>query len=134
MVQLPSKVVSSTRSQTPPGSFPRLKGNFTHPSSTMFNLHTWTLLGIEDRDSLSVLPAFWISWYGLQRVLSTTESGTHSVLGVQRQIDPVSISLGDLGDLLLFLFEVLNLAVSTMRVYKAAILSVLVPRQIFTPA
>ena len=33
--------------------FPLAQGNFTHRSSTLFNLHAWTLLGmgIEDRDS-----------------------------------------------------------------------------------
>ena len=70
----------------------------------MVNLHGWTLLGtgIEDRDSLSTLAASWLNWYGLQRVLSTTESKTLTVLCVQRQIDPVSISVGNLGDFLAY--------------------------------
>ena len=50
-----------------------------------------------------------------------------------RQIDPVSIPIGDLGDFFLFLYEDLNLAASTMCAYKAAILSALSLRQIFTP-
>ena len=52
----------------------------------------------------------------------------------ERPIDPVSIPIGDLGDFLLFLYEDLNLAASTVHVLKAAILSALSPRQIFTPA
>ena len=52
----------------------------------------------------------------------------------ERQIDPVSISIGNLGDFLLHLYESQNLAASTLRAYKAVILSALALRQIFTPA
>ena len=38
MVQLPSGIVSSARSMSPLKVFPLLQGDFTHPSSTMFNL------------------------------------------------------------------------------------------------
>ena len=69
-----------------------------------------------------------------QPVLLTTESGTFFVLGVQREIDPVPVTIGNLGDFLLFLFDDRNLAASTIHTFNAAILSVLSPRQIFTPA
>ena len=49
----------------------------------------------------------------------------------ERRINPVSIPVGDLGDFLLFLCEDLNLAASTVRAYKVAILSALSPKQIF---
>ena len=49
-------------------------------------------------------------------------------------VDQVSIPIGDLGNFLLFLYEDLNLPASTVRVYKAAILSALSARLIFTPA
>ena len=67
--------------------FPFLQRNFTHPTSTMFRFHAWTLLGlgIEDRDSLPVLPTFWLSRYSLQRVSSMTESETFSVYLVCRE-------------------------------------------------
>ena len=51
---------------------------------------------------------------------------------IEKQINPASISIGNLGDFLLFLYEDLNLAAPT--VYKAAILSALAMRLIFTPA
>ena len=46
--------------------FPLTQGNFTHPSSTMYNLHVWTLLrtSIKDRDSLTTLPTSWLIRYG----------------------------------------------------------------------
>ena len=79
----------------PLDQFPLLRENFTHPLSNLFRLHAWTLLGmgLKDRDSLRALPASWLSRYGLQRVLSTTESGTSSVLGVQRDRSILSLSL-----------------------------------------
>ena len=40
----------------------------------------------------------------------------------ERQIVPVSVTLGNLGDFLLFLFDDRNLAASTVRVFKASIL------------
>ena len=52
----------------------------------------------------------------------------------ERQINPVSISIGNLADFLLFSFKDPYLAASTMHVCKAAILSALSSRQIFTPA
>ena len=66
--------------------FPLTQGKFTLPSSTMYILHAWTLLGtcIEDRDPLTVLLASWLIRYGFKPLWSTTESGLHSVLGVQR--------------------------------------------------
>ena len=74
---------------------PLQQGNFSHMSSEMFRLHAWTLLrsGSEDRDSLRGPPASWLSCYGLQRVLSTTDCGTSSVLGVQRDRSTLSLSL-----------------------------------------
>ena len=71
--------------------FPLLQGNFTRPSSEMYK----TLLGTgsEDRDSLRTLSASWLSRYSLHRVLSTIESGTFSVLGVQRDRSFLSLSL-----------------------------------------
>ena len=63
--------------------FPSCRG-ISHTS--MYNLHTWTFLvtGIEDRDSLTALPASWHYRYGFQPRWSTSESGLHSVLGVRR--------------------------------------------------
>ena len=49
-------------------------------------------------------------------------------------MDPVSIPIGDLEYFLLFLYENLYLAASAVRTYKAAILSALSLRHIFTLA
>ena len=59
---------------------------------------------------------------------------TFCIWCTERQIDPVSLSIGNLGDFLIHLYESQNVAASTVRAYKAAILSALAPRRIFTPA
>ena len=94
VVQLRGGVVCDAHSTSPFCPISLTQGNFTHPSSTMFNLHAWTLLGtgINDRDSLRVLPDSWLNPYGLQRVLSMTKSGTFSVLAV------ADFYLGAVGD------------------------------------
>ena len=112
MVQLDIGVVSSACSPTPLKVFPLLQGNLTHPSSIMFNLHAWALLGmgIEDRDSLgqSVPPSLCLAYDRKWDTLFTWCT--------ERQIDHVSISLEDLGNFLLLLFEDLKLAASTVHV------------------
>ena len=63
MVQLPCGAVSGTRSTSPTRTIPLLQGIFTRPTSNMFKLHTWTLLGMsfENRDCLCALPASGLS-------------------------------------------------------------------------
>ena len=50
----------------------------------------------------------------------------------ERQIDPIHISVGDLTDFFIYLFDRVVLAASTIPVYKAAILSAHEPRQTFS--
>ena len=75
--------------------FPLMQGNFTYPSFTMYNLHAWTFLGtgIEDRESVTTLPAFGLSRYGFHPLWPTIGSRTHSVLNVQSDSSILSLFL-----------------------------------------
>ena len=114
MLQLPSGVVSSTCSQSSPRSVSPHAGQFQAP---VLNVQPSCLDIIRDMyrgQGFSVHGAsFLVQSVQPQRVLSMTES--------------VCVSIRNFGDFLLFLFEDLNLAASTMRVYKAAISSALLP-------
>ena len=66
-------------------------------------------------------------------VLCTLASQRGSKKGLQQPSKPVCVTIENLEDFLLFLFKDRNLA-STILAFKAAILSVLSPRQIVTSA
>ena len=84
VVRLSCGAVSGAGSTPPTQTIPpptgMLQGNFSHPSSKTFKLHAWMFF----RVWRTALPASWLSHFGLQQVFSTKESGTYSVLGVQR--------------------------------------------------
>ena len=88
--------------------FPLLQGNFIHPSSKMFKLHTWTLLGTGQGFSARAASFFAQSVRPSTSLVYDRKWDIFCTWCAERQIDPVSIPIEDIGDFLLFLFEELE--------------------------
>ena len=131
--QLPCGVVSNARCTSPSCSFPPPTGEFLSP--VVRNVQATRLDVVRDGfrgQGFSTRAAGFLA-QSLRPSTSLVYDRKWDIFCTwctERQIDPVSIPIGDLGDFLSFLFEDLHLAASTVRAYKAAILSALSPRQI----
>ena len=137
VVQLPCGVVSSARSISPSSSIPPSAGEFHSP--VVRNVQAIRLDVVRDMfrgKGFSTCAAGFLpqSLRPSTSLVYDRKWDISCTWCTERQIDPVSISIWDLGDFLPFLYEDLSLAASTVRTYKAAILSAVSPRQIFTPA
>ena len=91
VVQLPCGAVSSTQ--------------YVSRSSKIFKLHAWTLLGmgLEDRDSARAASFLAQSLRSSTSLVYDRKWDIFCTWCTERQIDPVSFPIGDLGDFLLFL-------------------------------
>ena len=110
--------------------FPLLQGIFMHPYSTMLRLHTLTLLGNRGKGFSAHAAGFLPQL--VQPSMSLVEDRKWDAWCAERQIDPVFVSIGNLGDFL-FNSKIVISAVSTVCPFKAAILCALSHRDRFLP-
>ena len=129
VVQLSSGVVSSARSLSP---FPSYRGIFCTPPQQCSCFTPGCCQGGVSRTGILCLCC---------RLPGSDGTATTSLVYdrkcdifctwcTERQTNPISVSIKNLGNFLLFLFEVCNLAASTVRAFETAISSALSPRQI----
>ena len=76
-----------------------LQGIFLSPIVQMFKRHAWMLFGtgLEDRDSLRMLPASWLSRTSFNESCLRQKRYVFCTWHTGRQAFPISIPLGDLG-------------------------------------